>query len=71
MMKRKSLFNEFKDWNVGEDYELIRILGSGSYGQVASAIHKPSGKKVAIKKMDDVFEDEVDCKRILREIKLL
>lgn len=24
--------------------------------------------KVAIKKMDDVFEDEVDFKRILREI---
>ena len=38
---------------------------------MCSAIHKPSGKKVAIKKMDGVFEDEVDCKRILREINLL
>jgi mitogen-activated protein kinase 1/3 len=47
------------------------MLGQGSYGQVASAIHKASGKKVAIKKMDGVFEDEVDCKRILREITLL
>jgi mitogen-activated protein kinase 1/3 len=26
---------------------------------------------MAIKKMDGVFEDEVDCKRILREIDLL
>jgi mitogen-activated protein kinase 1/3 len=26
---------------------------------------------VAIKKMEGVFEDEVDCKRILREIDLL
>jgi len=26
---------------------------------------------MAIKKMDGVFEDEVDCKRILREINLL
>jgi mitogen-activated protein kinase 1/3 len=34
-------------------------------------VHKPSGKKVAIKKMDGVFEDEVDCKRILREVTLL
>jgi len=50
---------------------LLKILGHGSYGQVASAIHKPSGKKVAIKKMDGVFEDEVDCKRILRELALL
>lgn len=46
-------------------------MGSGSYGQVASAIHKPTQKKVAIKKMDGVFEDEVDCKRILREVTLL
>ena len=38
---------------------------------MASALHKPTGKKVAIKKMDGVFEDEVDCKRILREINLL
>jgi mitogen-activated protein kinase 1/3 len=47
------------------------MLGQGSYGQAASAIHKASGKKVSIKKMDGVFEDEVDCKRILREITLL
>jgi len=47
------------------------LLGQGSYGAVCSAVHKPTGKKVAIKKMDGVFEDEVDCKRILREIDLL
>ena len=45
--------------------------GPGGDGQVASAVHKPTGKKVAIKKMDGVFEDEVDCKRILREVTLL
>ena len=28
-------------------------------------------KKVAIKRMDDIFDDEIDCKRILREITLL
>lgn len=49
----------------------MKLLGTGSYGQVASAVHKPSGKKVAIKKMDNVFDDEIDCKRILREIALL
>ncbi len=69
-MKRKSL-NLFADWEGCDDYDLQKLLGSGSYGQVASAIHKASGKKVAIKKMDGVFEDDVDCKRILREIKLL
>jgi len=71
-MKRKGLsMGQFADWDVGADYECIKILGQGSYGAVASAIHKPSGKKVAIKKMDGLFEDEVDCKRILREVAIL
>lgn len=69
---RKGLnINQFSDWEVGSDYELVKLLGSGSYGQVASAVYKPTGKKVAIKKMDGVFEDDVDCKRILREVTLL
>jgi mitogen-activated protein kinase 1/3 len=63
--------DKFSDWEVGKQYECLKILGQGSYGAVASAIHKPSGKKVAIKRMQGVFEDEVDCKRILREIYLL
>jgi len=46
-------------------------LGSGSYGQVAEAIQLSTGKRVAIKKMDNIFDDETDCKRILREITLL
>jgi mitogen-activated protein kinase 1/3 len=33
--------------------------------------HIKSGKKVAIKQMRGVFDNETDCKRILREIKLL
>ncbi len=72
MNKRKSLnMGQFADWEVGEEYECIKLLGQGSYGAVCSAIQKSTGKKVAIKKMDGVFEDEVDCKRILREINLL
>ena len=71
--KRKTLGigGQFADWEVGSDYECIKLLGQGSYGAVASALHKPTNKKVAIKKMDGVFEDEVDCKRILREVTLL
>jgi mitogen-activated protein kinase 1/3 len=71
-MKRKALdMNKFADWQVGADYEVVKLLGQGSYGAVASAVHKPSGTKVAIKQMKGVFEDEVDCKRILREIAIL
>lgn len=63
--------DQFADWEVGEDYECVKTLGQGSYGAVCSDIYKPTGNKVAIKKMDGVFEDEIDCKRILREINLL
>ena len=38
---------------------------------MAQAIQQTTGKKVAIKKMDNIFEDETDCKRILREVTLL
>lgn len=58
----------FTNWSVGNQYELVRIIGSGSYGSVAEAVHIPSGKTVAIKKMDDVFSDEEDCKKIVREM---
>lgn len=67
----KSSKHKFTDWEVGKDYECQKLLGSGSYGSVAMAIHKPTKAKVAIKRMEGVFEDETDCKRILREIKLL
>jgi mitogen-activated protein kinase 1/3 len=70
-MSKKLSINQFSDWDVGADYKCDKLLGKGSYGSVASAIHIPTGKKVAIKKMDGVFEDETDCKRILREVKLL
>ena len=63
--------NEFADWEVGSNYEIEKIIGVGSYGSVCRAIQKSTGKKVAIKRMQNIFEDEVDCKRILREITLL
>lgn len=63
--------NKFADWEVGSDYECEKLLGTGSYGSVCMATQKSTGKKVAIKKMENIFEDEIDCKRILREITLL
>jgi mitogen-activated protein kinase 1/3 len=48
-----------------------RILGTGSYGSVCRALQISTGHKVAIKRVKNVFEDDVDCKRILREITLM
>ena len=62
---------QFNSWEVGANYKCEKLLGSGSYGSVAMAAQLSTGKKVAIKKMDNIFDDETDCKRILREITLL
>ena len=63
--------NKFADWDVGDKYKIEKIIGQGSYGSVARAIDVSTNTKVAIKKMDDIFDDEIDCKRILREVTLL
>ena len=71
--KRKglSLADKFKDWDVQGKYIVEKVVGTGSYGSVAKAKCVKTGNKVAIKKMDNIFDDEIDCKRILREITLL
>jgi len=62
---------QFADWEVGTDYVVEKMLGTGSYGKVALALKKSTGQKVAIKRMENIFEDETDCKRILREVCLM
>lgn len=53
-------------------YQNLRYLGGGAYGTVCSAEDALQGnKKVAIKKISEVFRDLFDAKRILREILLL
>lgn len=56
---------------MGDAYECHKPLGNGSYGNVCQGIHKKSGMLVAIKQIKGVFDNHTDCKRILREIKIL
>ncbi|EQK99570.1 hypothetical protein G6O67_001365 [Ophiocordyceps sinensis] len=57
-------------FNVSEQYDIQDVVGEGAYGVVCSAIHKPSGQKVAIKKITP-FDHSMFCLRTLREMKLL
>lgn len=59
------------DWEVGPNYQIIKQIGSGSYGMVCEARHVPTNEKVAIKQMTKIFDDLIDCKRLLREIVIL
>jgi len=56
---------------VDERYRVIKPIGYGAYGLVCSAQDTETQTKVAIKKVPKLFQDLVDGKRILREIKLL
>lgn len=68
-------FHSFKAGNhtftVDARYSLIRLIGSGAYGVVISAKDSVEEKNVAIKMVPRAFNDEIDAKRILREIKLM
>ncbi|CAA3025589.1 mitogen-activated kinase 15-like [Olea europaea subsp. europaea] len=59
------------EYGEGSRYRIEEVIGKGSYGVVCSAFDMHLGEKVAIKKINDIFEHVSDATRILREIKLL
>ncbi|CAK4709177.1 hypothetical protein LEN26_021086 [Aphanomyces euteiches] len=65
IMGKKSLFD------IPKRYQVIKVLGSGSYGEVLAASDTLSGASVAIKKIPQAFRELLDTKRILREMCLL
>ncbi|KAF7822275.1 mitogen-activated protein kinase 9-like [Senna tora] len=70
--KKGALETEFfTEYGEASRYQVQEVVGKGSYGVVGSAIDTHTGEKVAIKKINDVFEHVSDATRILREIKLL
>jgi len=58
-------------FEVKKKYVPIKPIGKGAYGIVCSAKDEKLNTKVAIKKITNAFENVVDAKRTLREIKLL
>ncbi|MED6148540.1 Mitogen-activated protein kinase 11 [Stylosanthes scabra] len=49
----------------------IRPIGRGAYGIVCAAVNAETREEVAIKKVGNAFDNRIDAKRTLREIKLL
>eukprot|EP00930_Biecheleria_cincta_P061717 TRINITY_DN47282_c0_g1_i1.p1 TRINITY_DN47282_c0_g1~~TRINITY_DN47282_c0_g1_i1.p1 ORF type:complete len:419 (-),score=82.31 TRINITY_DN47282_c0_g1_i1:69-1325(-) len=58
-------------WHVPSRYEVKSIIGSGSYGSVCEAHDKEKSLNVAIKRVKHMFDDLIDCKRILRETAIM
>ncbi|QLQ78395.1 hypothetical protein HG537_0A06420 [Torulaspora globosa] len=57
-------------FDIPSQYQLQALVGEGAYGTVCSAVHKPTGIRVAIKKIQP-FSKAMFVTRTLREIKLL
>lgn len=74
-MTNQRSYHRFKasgqQFEVESKFSFIRPIGHGAYGVVISALNKSTNQKVAIKKITRAFDDPVDAKRILREIKLM
>eukprot|EP00659_Diplonema_papillatum_P014673 gene14673-22448_t len=68
--KKEYVINKCK-FVVDTKYDLRACVGTGSYGTVCPALDTETGERVAIKKMGQVFDNLIDGKRILRELKLL
>eukprot|EP01068_Selenidium_serpulae_P008321 Selendium_serpulae@DN4954_c0_g1_i4.p1 len=58
-------------WEVPERLQLVRQIGSGSYGLVAGFLDAQTRRAVAVKRVGNAFRDVVDAKRVLREIHIL
>merc|ERR1712188_304934 len=58
-------------FEVDAKYKPIKPIGKGAYGVVCSASNTLTRERLAIKKISNAFENVVDAKRMLREIKLL
>ncbi|XP_010694749.2 mitogen-activated protein kinase 19 isoform X1 [Beta vulgaris subsp. vulgaris] len=61
----------FTDYGEANRYKILEVIGKGSYGVVCAAVDTHTGEKVAIKKINDIYEHISDAIRILREVKLL
>lgn len=59
------------EFTIHKRYQDLQPIGRGAYGLVASATDSVTGRKVAIKRISRVFQNAIDAKRIVREVKIM
>ncbi|KAI3496453.1 hypothetical protein L1887_38817 [Cichorium endivia] len=69
LLELTELFN--MEYGEGSRYKLKKIIGKGNTGVVCSAYDTHLGQEVAIKKINDIFQNVSVAASVLREIKLL
>lgn len=58
-------------FEIDTKYIPIKPIGRGAYGIVCSSINRETNERVAIKKINNVFGNQIDALRTLRELMLL
>jgi len=58
-------------FEVDAHYVVQKKLGAGGFGMVASAMDARTGDMVAVKRVKEAFKDVINCKRALREIRMM
>ena len=53
------------------DYEFMKLIGVGSYGEVVQARHRKTDKIVAIKLIKDIIKSDYETKKIVWEVSIL
>jgi len=56
---------------VGDRYDLIRLLGCGSFSSVCLAVDRQTGEQVALKRVADVLSSPEAARKTLREVCIL
>lgn len=64
-----SLFPYFQPHTVSPESE--KPIGCGAFGVVWAARDPRSGRRIALKKLPNVFQSLVSCRRVYRELKML
>lgn len=70
-MPKKQYVVKGTTFEVDDRYEVKKGVGQGAYGLICAAKDQQSGEEVAVKKVSNAFDDATDCKRMLREMRLL
>ena len=56
---------------IEKKYEILDLLGKGSYGYVSKGKCKASGRMVALKVIESLTNTEYDKIKLIREIKIM
>ncbi|KAL2936927.1 Mitogen-activated protein kinase 7 [Bienertia sinuspersici] len=72
MSNQKHKFSIWRSlFEVDSKYVPINALGKGSYGVVCSCVNTETNEKFVIKKINNIFENQVNASRTLRELIIL